>query len=104
MPLPKNRSKKYRKMTRKSTKGVTKRIFLKRKTLSASCAICKSKLAGLSTGSRTEKSVSRKFGGNLCHSCTERVLKEASRVKEGAKTLEDVELIYKSYVQPLVKK
>lgn len=102
MPLPKNRSSKYKKIARKTPKG-TKEIYVLRKETKASCAICKKALAGVGCGSRTEKTVSRKFGGNLCHTCTERVIKEMARVKDGAKSIEDVDLIYKGYVQQLVK-
>ncbi len=103
MPLPKNRSSKYRVLSRKSAKGETRRVFVRRKSVKASCAVCKSALAGVSTGSRTEKSVSRKFGGHLCHSCTVRVIRDAARVKDKAKRMEDVDLIYKKYVEQLVK-
>ncbi len=103
MPLPKNRSTKYRKMKRKTSKG-TKRIFLKRKNKGGvACAVCKETLAGIRPGSRTEKSVSRKFGGHLCHSCSEYVIKEASRIREKMKTIEDVELPYKRYIEQLAK-
>lgn len=102
MPLPKNRSTKYRKMMRKTAKG-PKPVFIKRISFRASCAVCKSKLAGVKPGSKTEKSVFRKFGGHLCHSCTSHVIKEASRVKEKIKSIDDVELIYRKYVQQIVK-
>lgn len=103
MPLPKNRSKKYRKMTRKTTNG-SKPVFQRRKSFSASCALCKRKLAGVRPGSRTEKSVSRKFGGHLCQACCERIIKEAVRVKEGEKSLDAVNFDEKKYVQPLLRK
>ncbi len=103
MPLPKNRSSKYRKLMRKSSKGKTRRIFVRRRSIKASCAVCKSALAGVSTGSRTEKSVSRKFGGHLCHACTLRVIRDATRVKDKSKRMEDVDLVYKKYVEQLAK-
>ncbi len=102
MPLPKNRSKKYRRVPRKTSKG-TKIVFIRRRGLKASCAICKANLAGVGLGSKTQKSVSRKFGGHLCHACTSRIIKEVSRVREKAKSMDDVDLIYKSYVQQLAK-
>lgn len=102
MVLPKNRSTKYRKITKKVSKG-TKVVYLKRKKIKVSCAICKSALAGITAGSKTEKSVSRKFGGHLCQKCTTYVIKEASRVRENIKSMENVDLIYKRYIQQLVK-
>jgi ribosomal protein L34E len=92
MTLPKNRSTRYRKMTRKTPKG-TKPVFIRRKSAKASCAVCKEPLAGIRPGSRTD----------LCHTCSARVIKEASRVREKAKNIEQVDLIYKAYVEKLVK-
>lgn len=102
MTLPRNRSTKYRKITRKGPKGPTS-AYVGREKAGASCAVCKVPLAGVRVGSRTEKSVSRKFGGHLCHSCASRVIKEASRVREKAKTMDDVGLVYRKYVQQLAK-
>lgn len=103
MPLPKNRSTRYKKMPRKTTKG-TKFIFVRRKAAAkSSCAVCKRQLAGVSFGSKTEKSVSRKFGGHLCHVCSMRVIKDALRVREGAKSIDNVDLVYKKYVEQMVK-
>ena len=102
MPLPKNRSRKYRNLKRKTAKG-TKTVYKLSKSFVASCAVCKKGLAGIRAGSRTEKTVSRAFGGNLCHSCTERVITEVVRVREKIKNLEDVDLSYRSHVQKLLK-
>ncbi|MEW6528976.1 MAG: 50S ribosomal protein L34e [Candidatus Micrarchaeota archaeon] len=104
MPLPKNRSKKYKKIARKTSHG-TKVVFIKRKVkLRVSCAICKKQLTGIKFGSKTEKSVSRKFGGCLCHACSVRIIKDASRIAEGIKSIDNVDLIYKNYVERLLKK
>ncbi len=101
MSLPKERSGKYRKMKRKTARGA-KSVFLKRKKAGAACAVCRANLAGVGTGSRTEKSVSRKFGGHLCHACTARIIRDATRVREKTKGVDEVDLIYRSYVQQLV--
>lgn len=103
MPLPKNRSTKYRKISRKTTHGA-KIVFLKRKKTGASCGVCGAQLAGIKRGgSKTQKSVSRMFGGSLCHKCSERVIKEAMRVREKVKSIEEIDLIYRKYVEPLIK-
>ncbi len=100
MPLPKNRSRK--KTSRKTPKGA-KIIYFRGKKAKTHCAACKVVLAGVTAGSKTEKTVSRKFGGNLCHSCSEFVIKESVRVRENAKSMEDVDFLYRKYVQQLVK-
>ena len=103
MPLPKDRSKTRRKRVRKTSRG-RKEIYLKPVKQKVSCAICKVVLAGVGvTGSRTEKSVSRKFGGNICHTCLERIVKESVRVKGGEKSIDAVSFLDKKYIQQLVK-
>ncbi len=104
MPIPKNRSTKYKKLPRKTSKG-TKFIFVRRKAkLKVSCAVCKKQLAGINFGSKTEKSVSRKFGGHLCHICCARVIKDALRIRERAKNIDNVDFVYKNYVEQIMKK
>lgn len=90
-------------MSRKSPSG-TKRVFLKRASYTAACAICKRRLAGVRPGSATEKSVSRRFGGTLCQDCVSRIFRDASRVREKVMPLEDVELTYRKYVEGVIKK
>lgn len=104
MTLPKNRSRRVIKTVRKTAKRTTQ-IFVKKRInkTKCSCAICKSALAGIRTGSRTQRSVSRPFGGYLCHLCITRIIKQGLRVNEKAKTMEEVDIVYRKYVQPLIK-
>ncbi|MDD5336961.1 MAG: 50S ribosomal protein L34e [Candidatus ainarchaeum sp.] len=102
MPLPRNRSRKYRVRVRKNVRG-SRTVYKLTREFRASCAICKKNLAGIGTGSHTQKSVSRAFGGNLCHSCSERVIIDVVRVREKIKNLEDVDLSRRAYVQKLLK-
>jgi hypothetical protein len=39
----------------------------------------------------------------LCPKCQSVVVVEATRIKDKAKTLEDVDIIYRSYVQGILK-
>lgn len=63
--------------------------------------MCGSALHGTPAGtrwlSRSEKRPERAFGGTLCHSCTEYVLKLKSRVREGTMPLQDVEPTHRKY-------
>lgn len=101
MPLRKNRSTKYRIRTRKTTKK-TKRVFLRRKTSKRKCAICKKNLAPTALDSKPK--ASRKFGNYLCHYCTQMVIKAAVRVENKIIGIESVDLIYKKYVEQMIKK
>ncbi|MBU0586023.1 hypothetical protein KJ780_00770 [Candidatus Micrarchaeota archaeon] len=103
MTLPKNRTRKYNVKVRKTNKG-SKKVYSRPKKKGGVCALCSTKLAGISiSGSKTEKSVSRIFGGSLCHSCTEQIIKESVRVSEKEKSIDAVDLSIKKYVQQLVK-
>lgn len=103
MTKPKNRSTSIRKVKRKVPSGESREYYIRRKKKpKASCAICHSPLRGIGSGSKSERRPTRRFGGNLCHRCSARVLVEAQRVREKAKSLDDVELLYRRYVQGLV--
>ena len=54
-------------------------------------------------GAKSEKRPERKFGGNLCSKCQAKVVVEAARVKEKAKSIEDVDIIYRKYVEGILK-
>ena len=101
MTQPKNRSNSVRKLNRKTAKG-TKTAYKRRaKKPKASCAICGAKLV-VSKGSKTEKRPSRKFAGTLCHKCAEKVIVYAYRVQEKIMAYEDIDIIYRKYVDMLL--
>jgi ribosomal protein L34E len=105
MPLPKNRSTKYRQRVRKTSRG-SKTVYLKPKNVGTPrCAVCKSVLSGISAkGSRTQKSVSRIYGGRLCHSCTAKVVVNVARINDKAKSMDDVEIVLRPYVAAMLQK
>lgn len=103
MTKPKNRSTSIRKVKRRVQSGESREYFRRRrKKPRASCALCRSPLRGIGSGAKSERKPMRKFGGNLCHRCSARVLVEAQRVREKTKSIEDVDMLYRRYVQGLV--
>ena len=105
MPDTRNRSTSMKKIKRRVPSGESREYYERRKGgKKASCAICKAKLLGVQrTGAKTAKRPERKFGGNLCSKCQSKVVVEAARVKEKAKSIEDVDIVYRKYVEGLVK-
>lgn len=69
---------------RKTPGGKRKKVFERRRPGHASCGNCGNKLAGvprerpsgISKLSATKKKPSRKFGGNLCSSCSRSSIKQ----------------------------
>lgn len=105
MPNTKNRSTSMKKVKRRVPSGESREYYSRRKSeKKASCAICKARLLGVKrTGAKSTKRPERKFGGNLCHKCQAKVVVEAARVKEKAKSIEEVDIIYRKYVEGLLK-
>ena len=103
MPLPKNRSNSVRKIVRKTQSGRVAIHYRRRvKEGAHHCAVCGSRLSGVSTAPRlsaTERVPSRKFAGVLCHDCVSHVIVLASRLKGGAIQPSSVEVKYKRYVE-----
>ncbi|MEW5997076.1 MAG: 50S ribosomal protein L34e [Candidatus Micrarchaeota archaeon] len=103
MTKRKDRSTAIRKIKRRVPSGESREYFRRRqKKPKASCALCRSALRGIGSGAKTERRPNRKFAGNLCHRCSARILVEAQRVREKTKSLDDVELLYRKYVQGLI--
>ncbi len=97
MPRPGLRTKKVIKKIKKTKTG--KKIhYIRKKKTKATCAICGVGLFGIKKGAKSKKTVNRKFGGELCTKCATRVIKEYTRIKEGEKTIEEVDLKYQKYV------
>ncbi|MCD4740401.1 hypothetical protein K8R43_04395 [archaeon] len=66
------------------------------------CPTCGKKLAGTGKGPKSKTRPNRKFGGVLCHSCTERTIKLKTRLDEKTITKDDIEPKYQKYVQQVV--
>lgn len=103
MTKRKDRSTAVRKLKRRVPSGESREYYRRRlKKPKASCALCGSALRGIGDGAKSSRRPNRKFGGNLCHRCQARVLVEAQRVREKSKSIEDVQMLYRKYVQGLV--
>ncbi len=103
MTKRKDRSTAMRKIKRRVPSGESREYYKRRlKKPKASCALCHTALQGIGSGAKSSRRPNRKFGGNLCHSCQSRVLVEAQRVREKSKSIEDVQMLYRKYVQGLI--
>ncbi|MEM2115484.1 MAG: 50S ribosomal protein L34e [Candidatus Woesearchaeota archaeon] len=70
------KSRSLRKVSKRTPGGRTTTHFEKKKPKVARCAICKKPLSGIPRNvkklSKSEKTVERKYGGNLCSKCSRR--------------------------------
>ncbi len=102
MVEPRKRSRSLRRIKKRTPKGEVKTFYKRRKSTHASCEICGKKLTGVSTDkklSKTQKKPGRKYSGNLCHSCAERVIRLKARIKAGEMKIEEVEPKYRKFVE-----
>ncbi len=108
MPLPKNRSNSVRKIhVRVPKRGHVIHYKRRVKGNNHSDAITGERLQGVSSRQGTSASVkrsNRKFGGNLSSATSSRVIKFATRVKEGTMKLDDVDVRLLSHVKGLLAK
>lgn len=84
MPTPQQRSRSFRKVFVRLPSGESVIHYERRKNGVAKCAICKKPLRGVKTNevykySKTEKRPERYYGGFICHSCLESLIKKAVR-------------------------
>ncbi|MCD6414839.1 MAG: hypothetical protein J7L23_04410 [Candidatus Diapherotrites archaeon] len=69
------------------------------------CAICGSKLHGVSKSTaKTRTRPERLFGGILCHKCVEQVITYKTRVEDGLTKPKDIDIRYRKYVNQLMGK
>lgn len=96
MPLPKNRSTSVRKIhVRVPKRGSVIHYRRRIKGLKHTCALCGGALQAVSA----RKTPNRAYGGNLCTSCTSRVLITKSRLAGGSIQLSDVDVTMLKYVK-----
>ena len=71
--------------------------------MTVSCGLCGGKISGIkSKGSKSKHTVSRMFGAAMCHRCVKSIVCDASRIKEKKKSIEEIPVHYRKYVQMLV--
>jgi large subunit ribosomal protein L34e len=87
MPTPRHRTR-SKKRVYKTLPGGRKTIHYKSEVISSSrCSLCGRQIGGIPQGSlskirkltRTEKRISRPYGGKLCYKCLKDALKQAAR-------------------------
>ena len=101
MPRPSQRTTKRRKIHKKTPKGKTKKVVKRRITTKAKCGLCKKTLQGVKTTkklSKTKKKPGRKYSGNLCSTCTQRIVKLQARINEGKIYKKDANVRYQKYL------
>lgn len=106
MPGTKHRSGSAKKVKRRVPCGESREYYYraKRTGKKASCAICKCALRAVQNrGAKSSRRPERKFGGVLCAKCQGRVVVEAARVKDKGKSMEDVDIIYRRYVEGIIR-
>jgi large subunit ribosomal protein L34e len=87
MPAPRFKSRTYRRVHKRLPGGKTALHYSKRKPSVPKCAICKNPLKGMPRERPykmqklgiSNKHVSRKFGGNLCSSCSKNIIIQEAR-------------------------
>lgn len=102
MSLPKNRSNSVRRIAKRTPKGSTIHYRRVLKGKSHTCAISGSRLQAVSSEQGLKSSArrpNRKFGGSLSSAAASRVIVLATRVKEGAMSLGEVEVSMLPYVK-----
>lgn len=89
----------------RTPKGEAKIRAVKKRVGKAHCPICKNTVLGVAkSGPKSERKPSRIFGGMLCNACTQRIITESAKVKEGLKPIDSVKLEIKKYVSIAISK
>ncbi|MCX8166623.1 MAG: 50S ribosomal protein L34e [Candidatus Micrarchaeota archaeon] len=108
MPKPKNRSRSMRKLYRKLPSGKTVTRFKRKNSENMQRdAITKEPLQGTSNSrklSKSEKSVTRKYGGYLSHRNVQKIMEYATLIEQGELSLKDVPLSMRKYVKNEVER
>jgi len=108
MPLPKNRSTSVRKVHVRTPRGGKTIHYIRRvKGKTHSCAVTGAKLQSVNSyrsSAKSSKRPNRKFGGNLSSKASSQAIRLASRVKEGAMSLDEVDVRLLSHVKGLLGK
>ncbi|HIH18515.1 TPA: 50S ribosomal protein L34e [Candidatus Micrarchaeota archaeon] len=102
MTLPRNRSNSVRRIYKRTPKGATVHYRRIRKGNVHACGLSGARLQGVSSERSLHKGArrpNRKFGGSLSSAAASRVIVIATRVKEGAMPLEEVNLKMLPYVK-----
>ena len=104
-----NRSERAKKTKfRKKPGAKSERVFVRGKTGKHVCAICERVMHGTPHGktaaevrklSKTKRRPTGIFAGVLCNKCRAQVAGEAAKVEAGIKSIEEIELRMRKYVE-----
>jgi ribosomal protein L34E len=98
---------------RRSVKGKSRQIAVREKPSKRSCGYCGKALhgvphgktkAGVSKLSKTHRKPSAPLAGVLCGQCRALAVEETAMVRHGLKSIDDVGLRMKNFVEQLAKK
>lgn len=97
----------YRQTQRKTPGGKTVVHYVNRKPGFAICAICKKPLHGITRATpvktknltRTDLTVQRPFGANLCSPCSREIIVWRARLKHKMVRKDDVPITYREFVK-----
>ena len=108
MPFPRQRSTSQKKKTHRTPSGRVSTLYSQGKGSKHSCAICHTLLSAvmvrskaLKRATKTQRRPERKFGGVLCASCVETLIKEKTRLETGSISREEVSLAHLKYLDRL---
>ena len=104
---PRYRSRSLRQVQRKTPGSRTVTHYEKRLPGHALCAICKDPLHGLPRGttsqvkrfSRTELTVQRPFGANLCSPCSREIIRWRAKASHKLARADEIPISYRQYVK-----
>ncbi len=92
---PSHRSRSRRKIYRRTPSGKVKIIIREKKKKNGRCGICKSKI-------KFKKN--SRILGDICNSCLSTVISYYTKIINNDMKIEDVDLIFRKYVEILLKK
>jgi ribosomal protein L34E len=87
--------------------GESKIRLIRHKKTKVSCGLCGMKISSASNSpklSKTERRPTILFGGVLCSTCRDAVFENAIKVRLGVKSMDDLNLTMKKFVQQAIKK
>ncbi|MBS3060801.1 MAG: hypothetical protein J4432_04820 [DPANN group archaeon] len=96
-----HRNKRLRNISYRTPGNDTRKRYVRKVTTIVKCGNCKTALHGatsLKSASKTQKTPTRVYAGELCHTCTEQILKIKTRINEKTLAIESVEPRYRKYI------
>lgn len=84
------------KKIRKTIKGEKKIVLERKRPNKSHCSLCKKVLHGVKRG--TSSGPNRKYGGELCSSCSKKILSIKAKLKNKILKEEDIPLGIKKYI------